>query len=256
MVQNAINFTYVIGYRHQQDRIMNLRKTLDWLSGFSGLEVIIVEQDEWSKISHLNLKARHVFVKSKLPYNRSWAFNVAIKESNTPIIIFGDSDLIMDPYKFIDSIKMLEQYDVVSPYKSVIDLDPNESSGDFNHIFSIDRAGRGENDNQKINLCGGIVMFKRNTILELGGWNQDFFGWGAEDNFQTLKVEKLGMKTYEAPHRCYHLWHTRATPDMSNYEKSMQILNYFADADADKIRSHINATIPRMGLKNIFSVYS
>jgi len=248
--------TYVIGYRHRMDRIINLRKVLEWLASFNKLDVIIVEQDKYSKISHLNLRATHVFIKSDKPYNRSWAFNVALKRNKNPVIIFGDCDIVMDPQELVNSINELNNFDVVSPYSSVLDLTPEETNYPFNMLPQIQRAGRGENDNQKINLCGGIVIFKAESIVKMGGWNQDFFGWGAEDNFQTLKVEKLGMKTYEAPHRCYHLWHTRATPDMSNYEKSMQILNYFADADADKIRSHINATIPRMGLKNIFSVYS
>jgi hypothetical protein len=72
-------FTYVIGYRHRIDRLQNLRRVLDWINGFSGAEVIIVEQDKHSKISHLNLKAKHIFIKSNLPYNRSWSFNVALK---------------------------------------------------------------------------------------------------------------------------------------------------------------------------------
>jgi hypothetical protein len=112
------SFTYVIGYKHSNDRINNLRHVLDWINGFQGVDVILVEQDKHSKISHLNLKC-HIFLKTKQPYNRSWAFNVAMKNAKSGIV-FGDSDIIMDPTQFIESLRSLENFDMVSPYKSVL----------------------------------------------------------------------------------------------------------------------------------------
>jgi hypothetical protein len=88
--QNA--FTFIIGYRHRIDRLNNLRRTLDWINGFSGGQIILVEQDKHSKISHLNLKCQHIFVKSNMPYNRSWAFNVGLKHAKSNLIVFSDSD--------------------------------------------------------------------------------------------------------------------------------------------------------------------
>jgi hypothetical protein len=70
------SFTYIIGYRNKPDRLNNLRRTIDWLNGFSNVQIILVEQDKHSKISQLNLRCEHIFVKSNMPYNRSWAFNI------------------------------------------------------------------------------------------------------------------------------------------------------------------------------------
>ena len=39
------SFTYIIGYRHKPDRLNNLRRVLDWINGFMGAEVILIEQD-------------------------------------------------------------------------------------------------------------------------------------------------------------------------------------------------------------------
>ena len=119
---NTHSFTYVIGYKHRLDRLNNLRRVLDWINGFTGVDVILVEQDTHSKIGHLNLEARHVFLKTDKPYNKSWSFNVATKMSKSNIIIFSDSDIIMEHNEFINSIKLIEQYDMVNPYKSVVDL--------------------------------------------------------------------------------------------------------------------------------------
>jgi len=248
-----MRITYVIGYRHKADRIINLRKVLEWLSGFSNMDVILVEQDTHSKISHLSLPVKHIFIKSNKPYNRSWAFNVALKRTTNPIIVFGDSDLIMDPEEFVKSINELNIYDVVSPYSSVLDLTADESNYPFNMLPKITRPGRGETDNQKINLCGGIVLFKTEAAIRIAGWNEDFLGWGGEDDFQTLKVQKIGLTWKEMPFRCYHFWHQREQSDMVFYERTMQILQQLATLDKDKIQGHINATVNKIGMLNKYA---
>ena len=245
--------TYVIGYRHRMDRIINLRKVLEWLASFNNVDVIIVEQDKYSKISHLNLRATHVFIKSDKPYNRSWAFNVALKRNKNPVIIFGDCDIVMDPQELVNSINELNNFDVVSPYSSVLDLTPEETNYPFNMLPQIQRAGRGENDNQKINLCGGTVIFKAESIVKIGGWNEDFIGWGGEDDFQTIKVKKLGLTYKEMPYRCYHFWHNRDEADMSNYQRTMNLLQQMSTLDASKLQMHVNATVGKIGTLNKYA---
>ena len=119
---SGYKFTFVIGFRYKSDRISLLRRTLDWINTFNGVEVILVEQDNHSKIGHLDLKCKHIFVKSDKPYNRSWAFNVALRRSNSDVIIFGDSDLIIEQSQLINAIKGLKDYDMISPYNKVVDF--------------------------------------------------------------------------------------------------------------------------------------
>ena len=206
-LQNTPKITYVIAYQHKPDRLHNLRRVLEWLAPFQGLEIIVVEQDKFSKISELNLRVKHIFLKTDKPFNKSWAFNVATSYVTTPIVIFGDSDLIMHPQSFINAVQALDYYDVVNPYNSVIDLDPNETLMDINSILQINRIGRGEaaDDIQKVPLCGGIILFKKEKLVEIGGWNQGFYGWGAEDDFQSMKV-KMYLNHITLPNKCYHLY--------------------------------------------------
>lgn len=244
------SFTYVLGYRHKPDRLNNLKRSLDWINGFKGVEVLLIEQDKHSKISHLNLRAKHIFLKSNIPYNRSWAFNVGIKYSNSPIIVFSDIDLIMDPNHFIEGLKNLQQYEMVNPYKSVIDLDPDESNLSLESILKIDRPGRGETDNQKINLCGGICMFRKDAIIKIGGWNEDFIGWGAEDDFLSIKVKNF-LSYIEMPYKCYHLFHNRENLDMRLYQRNLQLLQKFASISKEELWKTINPyTLKKIGMKN------
>lgn len=249
-----MRITYVIGYRHSMDRIMNLKKVLEWVSAFSNIDIIIVEQDAVPKISHLNLPGRYIFAKNPGPYNRAWGFNIALKYNMNPIIAFGDSDLIMRPEEFVESVNQLRDYDVVSPYSSVLDLTSEENNFSFNQLLSIKRAGRGETDNQKINLCGGLVIFRSEAIMKIGGWGENYFvGWGGEDDFQSFKVKKLGLKAKEMKARCFHFNHKKQEIDQAAYAKMLMTLNQLMQLDEEKLQSHVNSTIQKIGMRNKYS---
>jgi predicted glycosyltransferase involved in capsule biosynthesis len=245
-MNNHHAFTFIIGYRHKLDRYFNLRRTLEWINGFSKVQVILVEQDNHSKIKHLNLPCQHIFVKSKMPYNRSWAFNVGIKYATSEVIVFGDSDLIMNPDDFINGLKALDNYDMVSPYHSVLDLNQQESNLQIDQMVKIERPGRGETDHQKINISGGITMWRANAIKKIGGWSEDFIGWGGEDDFQTIKVQNFLTWT-ELKARCFHLYHERVQPDQALYQRTLQILEKAHKMPTQDLLKSINNSMPKIG---------
>ena len=248
-------FTYVIGYRHSPDRLNTLKRVIDCLVGFGGVQIIIVEQDIHSKLDTLTLKGiKHIFTKSNMPYNRSWAFNVGLKYAKSKVVCFGDSDLIMEPNDFINGLKLLEQYDMVSPYHSVVDLTPQESNIPLEQIVRINRPGRGETDNQKINICGGIALFRKDAITKIGGWSEDFIGWGGEDDFQTIKVHNF-LTWHEAKARCFHLHHNRGNIDQDQYGKMLQMLQKMSAWNKDELVKYINGTHPKNGLLNKYDTY-
>jgi hypothetical protein len=217
-------FTYAIGWRHHRDREGNLARVLGWLKSFPDLDVLVVEQDNMSRFRPPP-GVRHVFARSAYPYNRSWGFNIAYKESDSPHIIFGDSDIIMKGSEFLLALESAENLDVLSPYSSVIDLNRDESELGLVDLAKIVRPGRGERDNQKINLCGGVVVFSREAFKRVGGWDEEFVGWGGEDDMMSFKVEVAGLKTASMPYRCYHLWHHRSPPDPVQYSNALRLLH-------------------------------
>lgn len=249
------SFTYIIAYRHRIDRIQNLRRVLDWINGFGGVQVILVEQDTHSKISHLSLKAKHIFTKSNLPFNKSLAFNVGLKYSQSDVIVFGDSDLIMNPQEFIKALNTLSQYEMVNPYNSVIDLTQEESNLPLENLVSINRPGRGETDIQKVPLCGGICLFRKDSIYKIGGWNEDFIGWGGEDDFESIKVKHF-LNWTELEAKCYHLWHDRGMPDQKWYQRNLQLLNKLAQMPKEQHLKGIQNLLPKIGMKNKYDNYA
>jgi predicted glycosyltransferase involved in capsule biosynthesis len=251
---HANSFTYIIGYRHKPDRLNNLRRVLDWINGFQGVDLIVIEQDKNSKISHLNLKCRHIFLKSDKPYNKSWAFNVATKMAKSNIIIFADSDLIMNPNEFIEGLKMLEHHEMVNPYKSVVDLNPQESGLPLDGILKIDRPGRGETDHQKVPICGGICMFRKDAIEKIAGWNENFIGWGAEDDFVSIKVQHF-LNWKQMDYRCYHLFHNREQPNVNEYQRNLNLLNQYNKLSKEELTKSLHRDIQKNGFKNKYDEF-
>lgn len=247
---SPFKFTFIIGYRHRLDRIQNLRRVLDWVNGFAGVEIILVEQDRHKRIDELNLKVtKHIFTQTEKPYNRSWAFNVGAKYATTDVLVFSDTDLIMNPQHFIDGLNALTEYDCVSPYSKVIDLDPNETNTGLQNILTIDRPGRGETDNQKINIAGGLVIFRKDAFFKIGGYPEEFVGWGGEDDATAIKIKKF-LKWTELKNPIYHLWHERVSPEQNSYMRNLQILNQVTSLDDNGLVRWIENSKQKMGLKN------
>lgn len=239
-------FTYVIPFRYRVDRIIPLRRVVDFINGFQGSQILIVEQDTHSKISHLNLKAKHVFIESSLPFNKSWAFNVALRRIVSPVIIFADADFLMNPNDFIQSLKDLENFDCVIPTSKIISLSPQESAVDLNQIFSIDREG------SKSALTNGCVLFKKEAIQRLGGWNEDFVGLSQENQFQDLKITSL-LNYKQNNFTGYHLFHRQDPPNMNFVQRNNQIMEIYKSGNKDALNQHIHNTLPKIGWKNKFS---
>jgi len=242
-VEKYYKFTFIIPYKHKPDRLINLRRVIEWVSNFSGVEIILVEQDKSPKIKNLSLKGvRYFFVKNEnLPFNKSLTFNVGLKYATTDVIVFGDADIVMDPEQLINGIKLLSQYECVSPYNRVIDLKPEELSQSMGQWNQIDRPGRGETDIQKICLAGGIIIFRKDAAYKIGGWDESFIGWGAEDDYMSFKAKSL-LNWYELPGKCFHLYHSPETPNMTYYPRNLQLLNKLNQMGKEELVRYINSS--------------
>jgi hypothetical protein len=239
-------FTYVIPFKFRSDRIIPLRRVVDFINGFQGAEVVIVEQDSHSKISHLNLRAKHIFLKSDLPFNKSWAFNVIVRRLISPVVIFADADFLMPPNDLVESLKALENYDCVIPTSSIVSLSPQESAIDLNQIFSIKREGF------KNAMTNGCVLFKKEAIHKIGGWNEDFIGLSQENQFQDIKIKNL-LSWKQMDYVGYHLFHRQETSNMNFVQRNNQIMDIYKNANSQTLMQHIQTTAPKVGLANKYS---
>lgn len=239
---NTHTFTFIIGYKHSLEKFNLLKRTLDWISGFAGVDVILVEQDTHSKISHLPLKARHIFLKSDKHYNKSWGYNVGTKLSKANVIVFSDLGVIMDPNKFIEGLRAIEQYDMVNPFKKLIDLQQNESGIQLQDIIKIDRYGREKQ------IAESMCIFRKDSILKIGGWYEELIGNG-EDDFMSNKIKQF-LNYTEMENTGYQLYYNREIPNMILQQRNLQLLQTLNNLSKEDLIKSINLSLPKISQIN------
>jgi len=245
-----MNFTYIIPFKYTDDRFLTLQKVIDNIKNLN-CEVIVIEQGTESILPSKNLLTtqKYIFLKNPYPFNKSWGLNIAWKEATNDIIVFGDADNLIDINNILSSINDMSDYDFVSPHIRLIDLQPNENELDGNSIFQINRPGRGELDHQKLPMCGAMTIFKKEALEKIGGWPEEFFGWGAEDDAMSIKVKHF-LKWKEIDNNCYHLYHQRVQPDMRWYQRNLQIYHSYINSNRESLYQYIDSTKPLIGDKN------
>ena len=240
-----MKFSYIIGFRYTNDRLRNLKSVLKWAQNFD-CEMILVESDTTSKVNSLCLEYnfKHIFVYNGLPYNRSWVYNIGYKHSVNNYFLFGDADLIMDATELKTSMLLLNEFDCVSPYSKCIDLNDEETLNyiekeNISFLNSINREGR-----EGINMCGGLVAFTRKGFEEIGGWDENFWGWGGEDDFMTIKTQHF-LNYKKCENKCYHLKHENS--DKTLRYRNISILRRLFFVGKDNLRLYINAVKEKIG---------
>jgi hypothetical protein len=157
----------------------------------------------------------------------------------------------MNSDEFLSAISKLDSYEVVNPYKRVIDLKLNENDFTLEELSKIEREFRGEKDIQKTPIAGGIIAFRKTSLLKIGGWCEEFIGWGAEDDFQSIKI-KMFLNWIEFDNRCYHLFHTRVIPIRDYYYRNVHILNQLASLKRDQMINFINNSKDKIAKEDKF----
>jgi predicted glycosyltransferase involved in capsule biosynthesis len=245
-----MKFCCIIPFKYSGERFFALQRVLENSKGL-GCDVIVVEQGAEPVLPAKNVLTdqRHIFLTNEFPFNKSWGFNVAWKQVDHEIVVFVDADNLIDSRHIQTCVAEFGDYDFISPHRKLIDLSEDENHLDFARIFAIDRPGRGELDKQKLPLCGAVTMFKTAALERIGGWPEEFFGWGGEDDAMSDKVQKL-LKWQERDFNCYHLPHPKELPNKEWYDRNLEILDLYMDLDAEGHAAHADQVRAVIGDRN------
>lgn len=211
-------FSYVISHRTStEDRKRNLDYLISYINNnFENVDIIVVEQDSEEK--YFNINCRKVLFKDNGPFKRSACLNIGYNNAKFNKILFADNDLLIPRDQIIESLNRLDEYDSVNPYEKVRDMDEYSTIqlinvDNFSAISSYSERGG-------IVFSGGACFFTREGYAKIGGYDEEFIGWGGEDNACSHKIEYL-LTSYEIKGHCWHMSHSRVMsnevhPDYNN----------------------------------------
>ena len=225
-----MNKSIIISYRESsEERKYNFKCLLDYFSRIQDgkTEIIIVEQDDISKIDWLseikgNQFIKHIFVQNDGIFNKGWGYNIGAKNAESDIFIFSDSDIFIKPLSLKDAVNKLSLFDVINPYKSVIFLDKESSKSFKESNYTFVNTSKFQPVLHTI-ITGGMFLMKRETFFKLKGFDEDCYGYGHEDDILDEKIRKFQLKVQVLNDTAIHMYHENQTNSRSLYYSFIEI---------------------------------
>ena len=249
------NTSYIILHRNSStERQNNLSAILQYLTTHSPkLEIIVVEQDATPSNFYFPSSVKHVFLYNPGPFNRSWGFNVGFKNASNDIIAFGDNDLIVSEQALIDSYNACREFPTVNPYKAVIEL-TQSATHEILASKSIPPRFDGK-PRAGITYSGGLIFMTREAIQTVGGWDERLWGWGAEDDLMTTKINKLLPKTLSLNYNALHLWHPISpATHTTDYKNNVAIYKEILKMPAHQLRTLCKTQFQSIGNPSLYNI--
>ena len=199
--------TFIIGHRGTE-RLPNLLATLRSIAGQTDVafECIVIEQSPRREIeSALPKWVRYVHtpVAPDFDYCRAATFNEASRVARGSVLIAHDNDMLV-PARYAAEVlaRTRDGFAFVDPKRFIFYLDEAISRAIMNgmplrpHTASVVQ-----------NLKGGSIAATREAYQAIGGFDEEFVGWGGEDNDFWDRAREYG-RVYEFGYLpLVHLWH-------------------------------------------------
>jgi len=215
---NMQDVTFTMTVRVDSDeRLENLITVLRFINTHIDTNFLLLEADVESRIPAgvLPDNVRHIFVKDerdlyfRQPYN-----NYLLRIATTPIVVKYDVDIIVPPSQMNSAVNSIRfgKHKISYPY-----------DGRFVDVYGVLRTWFIRTLDMKsfykyLKMSyspqpsyGGCVILHRETFYEMGVDNEQFNGWGFEDQETPKRAKILGMEVFRADGPLFHLHHPRGT---------------------------------------------
>jgi len=175
---------------------------------------IVIEDDKIQNFEYLkdDKRIQYIYFYNEGQHNKCKGYNIGLRGCTTDIVCFLDIDCIVSKQNIEKTINTLEDtggicigYNGIAIYfnytvkDKIIDI--TESLYDFLVSF-IDTANiQTGYTNEHYHVAntkavGGVLFGKRQTFIDIGGFNPNFKGWGYEDNEIIVRARKLKIPIY------------------------------------------------------------
>jgi hypothetical protein len=237
-----------------KERWANINRTLTMLSTFKTNVALVIDGEmpmiqSYMDILYDNFSTSDFNLNIEIHVNTDPVFrkvvliNDMVRKITTKYIAIYDADVIFKAEQYIETYRRLKECDVVYFYDGYFCDIPNNlitMSIDFNHFESIKKPHTFQTS------FGGAFAIRLSKFIEAGGANENFIGWGYEDNEFYVRFYKLGYSIARTCGDCYHFMHPRnenswfSNPNIKSNEEECEKVKKMSTEELKKYISQNN----------------
>jgi hypothetical protein len=212
-----VTFTIPVAYDHE-DRRENLDLCLRVLHRYFDTKTIVMEQGG-EKFKYLSTdypgvpahSNKYMAFNSPL-FHRTKMLNLMMKEAHTPYVFNWDADVFIPPLQILQAVEILRRSSYFCfPYAWAFARMPRAQwftlIRDYEDIGMVKTTVfNGMNTGDAVSV-GGAFGFQKDKYESIGGENENFISFGAEDQERVVRAQKLGLSTERIKGCLYHINH-------------------------------------------------
>jgi GT2 family glycosyltransferase len=217
-----LEFSIVTIVKGRRKQLANL---LDAIKGSTILpfDVQIVCMDNPDDITipeGLNVSIRQINNAHKLPL--AAARNMGISATKTEQVIFIDADCIVSPSLFANMLLILQADNIIAAYPLYLPLLPG--TGNFDDLLhkAVEHPDRNTipagQPVHHLKFWSLIFAIQKRTFQKVGGFDESFAGYGAEDTDFAMMFHQEGITQIFVRDYVLHQYHDKYDPPLNHFD--------------------------------------
>jgi hypothetical protein len=248
MSSQEVSFDIIIGHKSADEyRDRNLRYAISYyLKYCPGARIIIIEQHTDTDLSQFK-EYKRVYYRKIDPghpeyYSRSAGFNAGMDLVRKPKVLLVDNDCIVVPSVMNNIESIMGKRRALIPYNYCKDLTRQNTR----KLIETDIALEGTDRGGGKDVCyGGAMFIDTDAYWEIGGYDEGFIGWGAEDTaFQHKAIQLIGLARIDGEYPMFHMWHPTASSVKwrlgEQYKKNVKLLDDIKAMGVEELKIHVS----------------
>lgn len=174
-----------------------------------------------------------------VPFSRAGSRNLGVRlaqDAECDVVVICDADTVVEREPLLVAIEAASDGLLHLPYRVFKGFSPIGTGAYLAGAPPHECATELETEWS----TGGVLVIQPSSWWRMGGMDERFTGWGAEDTAARVACDALLGPTVKHPGTIFHLWHpSEINPDSPLYQANMQLMGRYVEAEgnADAVRA-------------------